>query len=115
MSSKAFYDAYLSSNVDIEDLAASKKLKCSTAVKYVYNNYNSHDAEQLCKKLHLHKRDVRKAYQTMLTTQEVRKHNPNVRSTHLTPYIHSALGGKCKNCELATSLLRKLYTDLQVG
>lgn len=111
-SSNRFYKEFISSDETLETLAQKKGIKCSSACKYISNNYQPEDASVICKKLNLDRFTIANTYRIMIETQEYRKAHPEVKSESLTYYIHKALGNKCTNCCLATSIIRKLHNDL---
>lgn len=110
-SSETFYSSYLASDVDLDELADHKGIKPSTASLYVAQHYKSSDARRIMKKLGLNRDNLQNAYNVMIQSQLYRQKYPSVKSSELTPYIHEALGPSCRNPELATSIIRKLYFD----
>lgn len=110
--SKSFYREFLASDLSLEELAERRGIKCSTASTYVSNSYDSRDATRMLAKLGLDAATVKRAFKVMVSTQEYRQQYPTVKSADLTRYIHEALGNRCTNCCLATSIIRRLFVDV---
>lgn len=110
--SEIFYKEYIESDICLADLAKKKGIKSTTAVQYISRHYDSNDAMRLMAKLQLSKDTICNAFKTMSTTQMYRQYNNYVQSSEMTPYIHQALGTNCDNHCLATSIIRRLYTDI---
>ena len=111
MASKEFYFQFVNGDKDLKSLAAEKGIKTSTACTYINRHYDANDAVKIMEKLGINKATIARAYHVMTQSQLFRQQNSTVKSADLTSYIHQALGKECTCRRLATSIIRKLYTD----
>ena len=105
------YNRHVSPDDNLETVSTAFGIAVSAVRLYISQHYKSQDAEFTTKKLKITSQDIRRAYPTVLESQDFNRHRKG-QSIVYTPFIHDALGRNCSSCELAASLAPRLFKDV---
>jgi hypothetical protein len=109
---REFYAEYICSYSTLEELLVKCTLKRETALNYIGLCYEPEHASIIRAKLGLTNDAIAAAYRVMRASQVARDEYVQMKAIQFTPSIHRALGRKCKDPDLATKVLPRLYRDL---
>jgi hypothetical protein len=114
-SSERCYLEFVHNNKSIEELSRERRIVPSTVISYIAKNYRPSDFPFFVRKLRISKQEIVKAYKMMRYTQHMRRCTRDLVANDCTPAIHECFT-RCttsNECYLLTSLLSKLYRDVQ--
>lgn len=109
---REFYAEYMWGDVSLDQLLLEYKIKRTTGINYIGVCYRPEHASIFQEKLGSTSGAISYAYRVMRASQFARKEYKDMKAVQFTSIIQSALGRGCKDRDLATTILPRLYRDI---